>query len=148
MKNSLAIGCDHRGLALKHKIASWILPPANSRFGVSLINDVGTHDSNKMDYPDVVKIFSNTIKKRTHGILICGSGFGMSIAANRHKHIRTAVCRSVKEVKIARQHNNINVLCIGADFTSFWRAKGLIRAFFLTDFEGGRHKKRLQKLSF
>ena len=72
----------------------------------------------------------------------------MSIAANRHKHIRTAVCRSVKEVKIARQHNNINVLCIGADFTSFWRAKGLIRAFFLTDFEGGRHKKRLQKLSF
>ena len=115
MKNSLAIGCDHRGLVLKHKIASWILPPKNSRFGVSLI---------------------------------CGSGFGMSIAANRHKHIRTAVCRSVKEVKIARQHNNINVLCIGADFTSFWRAKGLIRAFFLTDFEGGRHKKRLQKLSF
>ena len=59
MKNSLAIGCDHRGLALKHKIASWILPPKNSRFGVSLINDVGTHDSNKMDYPDIVKIFSN-----------------------------------------------------------------------------------------
>lgn len=143
----LIIGNDHRGVTLKEKLAGWILPPENSRFNVSLINDVGAHNNGIIDYPDVVKKFAPKINPNTLGILICGTGFGVCIAANRHKNIRATVCRSVKEVQMARRHNNINVLCLGADITSFWQARRLVRSFFLTEFEGGRHQKRIQKLS-
>ena len=143
---SLVIGNDHRGVALKEKLASWILPPDNSRFDVSIINDVGAHNSHSVDYPDIVKKFAPKIDVNNNGILICGTGFGVCIAANRYKNIRAVVARSVKEVQLARQHNNVNVLCLGADFTSFWQAKRLIRAFYLTQFEAGRHQKRIKKL--
>jgi len=150
MKYDLVIGSDHRGLTLKHKIANWIMPTGadvSSRFHIDIINDVGAHSDKSVDYPDIVKKFATTKKVSGNGILICGSGFGVSIAANRHKHIRAAVCRSIKDVQMARKHNDINVLCIGADFTSFWQAKSLVRAFFNTQFEGGRHKKRIAKIS-
>ena len=90
--------------------------------------------------------FSNTIKKRTHGILICGSGYGVSIAANRFKDVRAVVCRTPKEAEMARRHNNANVLCLGADFTTTSQAKKIVKTFFTTKFEGGRHQRRVKKL--
>ena len=150
MKYDLVLGSDHRGLMLKLRIAGWIMPAGvdvSSRFLIDVMNDVGAHSDKSVDYPDIVKKFATTKKVSTNGILICGSGFGVSIAANRYKHIRAAVCRSVKDVQMARKHNNINVLCIGADFTSFWQAKRLVRAFFNTQCEGGRHQKRNAKIS-
>ena len=80
------------------------------------------------------------------GILICGSGYGMSIAANRHPLVRAVVCRSAKEAEMARLHNDANVLCLGADFTTTNQAKKICKAFFTTKFEGGRHKKRIQSI--
>ena len=150
MKYDLVLGSDHRGLTLKQKIAGWFVPTGadvSSRFLVDTINDVGAYSDKSVDYPDIVKKFAKTKKVSANGILICGSGFGVSIAANRHKHIRAAVCRSVKDVQMARKHNDINVLCIGADFTSFGQAKRLVRAFFNTQFEAGRHKTRIEKIS-
>ena len=141
--NTLVIGSDHRGLSLKQQLCEWLLP----RFLIANIHDVGAHTDDSVDYPDIVKKFATKKKKYTHGILICGSGFGVSIAANRHKHIRAIVGRSVKDVRMSRKHNDTNVLCIGADFTGTWQAKRLIRAFFNTEFEGGRHSKRIQKIT-
>ena len=83
----------------------------------------------------------------THGILICGSGFGVSTAANRYKHIRATPCRTSKDVEMARRHGDINVLCLGADFTTKRQAGKLVNTFFTTRFEGGRHKRRIQKLN-
>ena len=149
-KTTLVIGSDHRGLNLKHKLCEWLMPThpdVSSLFLIDTIQDVGAHDEKSVDYPDIVRKFATRKKQHTHGILICGSGFGVSIAANRHKHIRAIVGRSVKDVSMARKHNDANVLCIGADFTGTWRAKRLIRAFFNTEFEGGRHAKRIEKIT-
>ena len=149
-KNTLILGSDHRGLNLKHSIYSWLMPDnpdVSSRFDIDIIKDVGAYDDKRVDYPDIVKKFAREKKNATHGILICGSGFGVSIAANRHKHIRAIVGRSVRDVSMSRRHNDANVLCIGADFTGTWQAKRLVRAFFCGEFEGGRHAQRIRKIT-
>ena len=110
----------------------------------------------KEDYPRIVQKFlmeyATPDKKEAgwqvydRGILICGSGYGMSIAANRHPLVRAVVCRSAKEAEMARLHNDANVLCLGADFTTISKAKKICEAFFTTKFEGGRHKKRIESI--
>ena len=94
----------------------------------------------------MIKEFGKNFDIYTHGILICGSGYGVSIAANRFKDVRAVVCRTSKEAEMARRHNNANVLCLGADFTTTSQAKKIVKTFFTTKFEGGRHQRRVKKL--
>lgn len=146
---SVSIGSDHRGLELKNYVYNYMVPNTDeevTKFNISVIQDVGAYDTKSVDYPDIVKEVASDLEFQSHGILICGSGFGVTIAANRYSHIRAANCRTVKDVEMARKHNNINVLCMGADFVTKDIAWQLIQAFFNTKFEGGRHAKRLDKL--
>ena len=149
--NQLVIASDHRGMKLKDFITQWVTPLDDNfatRYDISVFMDQGVYDDKKkVDYPDIVKSIAETMEYHTHGILVCGSGYGVCIAANRFKHIRAATCRTVQEVEMARKHNNINVLCLGADFTSQNKAKRMVKAFFETKFEGGRHLTRVKKLS-
>lgn len=144
----LILGSDHRGRDLKYEISDWLSgdDETGTLFNIATMWDCGTHKTSSCDYPDVVKKFGGYFDIYTHGILVCGSGYGVSIAANRFKHIRANVCRTVQEVKAGRQHNDMNVLCIGADFTSFSQSKQLISTFIKTEFEGGRHLRRVKKL--
>ena len=146
----LIMGSDHRGLELKDKLLDYISPDdinGETNFDVAVIQNLKPHEAGKsVDYPDVVKEFGKNFDIYTHGILICGSGYGVSIAANRFKDIRAVVCRTPKEAEMGRRHNNANVLCLGADFTTTSQAKKIVKAFFTTDFEGGRHQRRVKKL--
>ena len=146
----LIMGSDHRGLELKDKLLDFISPDdinGETKFDVAVIQNLRPHEAGKsVDYPDVVKEFGKSFDIYTHGILICGSGYGVSIAANRFKDIRAVVCRTPKEAEMARRHNNANVLCLGADFTTTSQAKKIVKTFFTTDFEGGRHQRRVKKL--
>lgn len=146
----LIMGSDHRGLELKDKLLDYISPDdinGETKFDVAVIQNLRPHEAGKsVDYPDVIKEFGKSFDIYTHGILICGSGYGVSIAANRFKDIRAVVCRTPKEAEMARRHNNANVLCLGADFTTTSQAKKIVKAFFTTDFEGGRHQRRVKKL--
>tara|TARA_Y100000588_G_C14213214_1_gene907600 strand:+ start:697 stop:1161 length:465 start_codon:yes stop_codon:yes gene_type:complete len=146
----LILGSDHRGLELKHELLDWISPDDienETKFDVAVIQNLKPHDNKKpVDYPDVLKEFGHYFDIYNHGILICGSGFGMCIGANRFKNVRAVVCRDVFDVEQARQHNNMNVLCMGADYTDFDTAKYMVEAFFTEKFEGGRHLRRVKKL--
>ncbi len=146
----LIMGSDHRGLELKDKLLDYISPDdinGETKFDVAVIQNLRPHEAGKsVDYPDVIKEFGKSFDIYTHGILICGSGYGVSIAANRFKDIRAVVCRTPKEAEMARRHNNANVLCLGADFTTTSQAKKIVKTFFTTDFEGGRHQRRVKKL--
>ncbi len=146
----LILGSDHRGLELKHELLDWLSPDdieSDTKFDIAVLQNLKPHEAGKsVDYPDVVKEFGHYFDKDNHGILICGSGFGVCIAANRFKDVRAVVCRDVFDVEQARQHNDMNVLCIGADYTDFETAKYMVEAFFTEKFEGGRHQRRVKKL--
>ena len=141
----LIMGSDHRGLELKDKLLDYISPDdinGETKFDVAVIQNLRPHEAGKsVDYPDVIKEFGKSFDIYTHGILICGSGYGVSIAANRFKDVRAVVCRTTKEAEMARRHNNANVLCLGADFTTTSQAKKIVKTFFTTKFEGGRHQR-------
>lgn len=138
----IAIGADHAGVELKNRIKDKL--SKNNQ-----ITDCGTDNSDSVDYPDFAgKVCQEIIKGRSEmGVLICGSGIGMSIAANRHKQIRAALCHNAETAKLSRQHNNANILVIGARTTSESDIMQAVDAFFSTDFEGGRHQRRVDKLS-
>ena len=144
------MGSDHRGLEHKDKLLDYISPDdinGETKFDVAVIQNLRPHEAGKsVDYPDVIKEFGKSFDIYTHGILICGSGYGVSIAANRFKDVRAVVCRTPKEAEMARRHNNANVLCLGADFTTTSQAKKIVKTFFTTKFEGGRHQRRVKKL--
>ena len=146
----LIMGSDHRGLELKNKLLDWISPDdieTTTKFDIAVIQNLRPHEAGKsVDYPDVIKQFGKSFDIYTHGILICGSGYGVSIAANRFKDVRAVVCRTPKEAEMSRRHNNANVLCLGADFTTISQAKKIVKTFFTTKFEGGRHQRRVKKL--
>lgn len=136
------IASDHAGYALK---ASIILSlQANYQ-----IEDCGTHSEEKVDYPDYAHTVCQHMQthKNSMGILLCGSGIGMSIAANRSPHIRAALCDTEKRTILARCHNDANVLCLGARFITSDEAVRCALAFLNTPFEEGRHLLRLQKLN-
>lgn len=135
------IGSDHAGFELK----SFIL---NELSFEHAFTDLGTKSADSVDYPVFAKQVTNSILSNTDsiGILICATGIGMSIAANRHRGIRAALCRSTKDVKLARHHNNANVLVLGAANISADEALEMIRAFLSTTFDGGRHENRINQL--
>lgn len=145
----LVIGSDHRGYELKEVVTKHLIPiDKDIEKDISTFMDCGCYDPDKsVDYPDVVKSLAQEIDGTFNmGILICGSGLGVCIAANRYKNIRAVTVRSVKEAQMARLHNNANVLCLGADFTNKPTALRIVDAFLTTEFEGGRHQKRLDKI--
>ena len=109
--------------------------------------DLGTFSEERVDYPDYAKKLALSVKKKSFlGILICGSGIGVSIAANRFKKIRAAVCYNQISASLARKHNNANVLCLGARLISLKNAQKIVYTFISTKFEGGRHINRVNKL--
>eukprot|EP01035_Chromulina_nebulosa_P018438 gene18438-24144_t len=116
--------------------------------GFEVIDD-GPFSDDSVDYPDYADVVCNRLKTDAtgQGILICGSGIGMSIAANRYSEIRAALCHSDSEVKLARKHNDANVLCLGARVISFQAAIDCVEAFLMTNFEGMRHTARVNKLN-
>lgn len=139
----IAIGCDHAGIELK-KIICDTLANRFIRF-----TNFGTNDSKSVDYPDFAKQVAEFVQQDPDnhiGILICGTGIGMSIVANRYSNIRAAVCYSVYTTEMSRKHNNANIMCIGSRTTTSEIAKSLIEIFLSTTFEGGRHQSRLDKI--
>ena len=136
------ISSDHAGYNLKEQI--------KKRFKNKYIfQDLGTDTSSKsVNYPDYAHKLCKKISKssKNMGILVCGSGLGMSMAANRHKKIRAAVCYSVKNTKLSRLHNNANIITLGSRLTKKNTAFKCIDVFMKTKFEGGRHNKRVKKI--
>ncbi len=140
MKNkSIIIGSDHAGFQLKNKIKSYL---EELEFSVT---DIGCYTEESVDYPVIAKelvqkIINNEFER---GILICGTGIGMSICANRFKNIRAVVCSDTTSAKYSRLHNNSNVLCFGARIVGESLAKDICNIWINTEFEGNRHQKRL-----
>lgn len=146
----LVVGSDHRGYKLKTEIEKHLVPiDKDIERDITTFLDCGCYDPNtSVDYPDVVKSLALEMKcVFNRGILVCGSGFGVAIAANRYPHIRAVTVRTPREAEMARLHNDANVLCLGADFTSKKDAFKIIDKFLTTKFEGGRHQKRIDKMS-
>ncbi len=137
----IAIGCDHRGLNLKQFVIKLIAEAEHS------YEDCGCYTTDSTDYPDIAKKVAEAVTRGYFecGILICSTGIGMSIAANKVKGIRAALCHDVFSARRARQHNDANILCLGAQ-----EEQGLIpeivEAFLTHEFEGGRHWRRLNKI--
>ena len=136
------IASDHAGFNLKRSIIS--------KFSRKLkFEDLGVNSSNKsVNYPEYAHKLCRKVSKRTNniGILVCGSGMGMSLAANKHKKIRAALCYSIKNTKLSRLHNNANIITLGARLINKNTAFKCITTFMNTKFEGGRHTKRVKKI--
>jgi ribose 5-phosphate isomerase B len=136
------ISSDHAGYNLKEQIKKKFI----KRY---IFEDLGTNDSkNSVNYPDYAHKLCRKVSSSSKniGILVCGSGIGMSMAANRHKKIRAAVCYSAKNTRLSRLHNNANIITLGARLTKKNTAFKCIEVFINTNFEGGRHKKRVRKI--
>ena len=148
MNIDLVLASDHRGLELKEHITKWVVPIDDTevRSNITMFHDVGTYTPDSVDYPDIVKLFASEMETFNRGILVCGSGMGMSMAANKHKKIRAAMCYSIKNTKLSRLHNNANIITLGSRLTKKNTAFKCIEAFINTKFEGGRHKKRVKKI--
>ena len=140
MKSIIAIGCDHAGFELKEEILN--------KYNSYNFLDLGCFSSESVDYPDFghavgLAVYNN---KADYGIVICGSGIGISIAANKIKNIRAALCTTVEHARLSRLHNDANVLALGARLTDNKEIYNIIDAFFNTEFEGGRHLTRIEKI--
>ena len=141
MAQNIHIGCDHAALDLKNIIIRQL-----EERGLT-VTDHGTYTPESCDYPDIAHDVAQAVEKETGtGILLCGTGIGMSMAANHHKGIRAALCTKELHAKFARRHNDANILCLGARMTGVELAKAIVEAFLTTDFEGGRHKRRIDKI--
>ena len=136
------LASDHAGFKLKDKIKRFLIKKGNT------VLDLGTKNTNSVDYPDYAHLLSKKMKnnKSQFGILICGSGIGMDMAANKHKNIRAALCYNIKSTKLSRQHNNANVMAIGARLIKGKIALMCVSTFLKTEFVGGRHIKRIKKI--
>jgi ribose 5-phosphate isomerase B len=138
----LALGSDHAGFALKQ-----LLKTSLQQWGISF-EDLGTLNEASVDYPDFAHAVASGVAsgKYRFGVLVCGTGLGVSMAANRHKGVRAAVCTDSYAARMARQHNDANVLCLGARIVGPGVAEDVLKAFLDAAFEGGRHAKRVAKI--
>jgi len=139
----IAIGGDHAGFAYKQRLISFLKNAGHE------VLDFGPGSDASVDYPDHVHPLSLAVEKKEAqlGILICGSGNGVAMAANKHQGIRAAICWNKDLAALARQHNDANVICLGARFLAYEYAEGIVQTFLTTDFEGGRHQTRVDKIS-
>ncbi len=143
MKNKVSIGADHGGFFLKNAISESLKSEGFEVF------DKGTFSTDSVDYPDYAKAVCDSINsgESEFGILVCTTGIGMSIAANKIKGIRAALVLNADAAKFSRLHNNANVICLGQKNTSLNDALNFVKIFAETDFEGGRHERRILKFS-
>lgn len=138
----IALGSDHAAYEMKEMTKS-LLQSLNYD-----VIDVGTYSAERADYPDYAKkVCHEVITQNVQGILLCGSGIGVSMAANKYKGIRAALCRSTDDAEMSRKHNDANVLCLGARFNSEVEIKNIIKTWLENSFEGGRHADRIKKFS-
>jgi ribose 5-phosphate isomerase B len=139
----IAIGADHAGLSLKNELVEAIRSRGHE------VRDVGTFSGESVDYPDFASQVARGVGKGEveRGVLVCGTGIGMSIVANKHHGVRAAVCTSEFEARMARAHNDANVLCMGQRVVGPGLAKAILEAFLDAAFEGGRHQKRVDKIN-
>ena len=140
----ITIGSDHGAVALKDEIKTVLADFADIE-----VNDLGTFGDTAVDYPDVAAKVCQTVVngEADRGILLCGTGIGISIAANKIKGIRAALCTDVYSAKMSREHNNANVLAMGGRVTGFGPAGEIVKAWVTTEFAGGRHARRVDKIS-
>jgi ribose 5-phosphate isomerase B len=140
---TIAIASDHAGVDLKS-----ILKEDLAALGFEVL-DLGTQDEQSVDYPDMADALANAIDGQhvSRGVAICGSGIGISMAANRHRNVRAALCHDTLSAKLAREHNDANVLAMGARLIGTETARDCLRTFLNTPFEGGRHQRRVDKMS-
>ncbi len=138
----IAIGSDHAGFDYKKELVGWL---AGKGFQVK---DFGVDENKSVDYPDYAHPVSNSVEsgEAAFGILLCGSANGVCMTANKHQNIRAALCWESEVAKLVRQHNNANIICLPARFIALEFAKSLIEIFISTNFEGGRHERRVEKM--
>ena len=136
----VAIGCDHGGLDLKDTVKSVLIELGHE------IDDQGCNSSESVDYPNFANAVSSLVKDGNceRGILICGTGIGMSMAANRIPGIRAALCHEMFSARMSREHNDANILCLGARVIGQGLAAEIVRTWMTTDFAGGRHQRRIE----
>lgn len=139
----LSIGCDHAGFPYKEAVKEWLKDQGHE------VTDYGTNSEDSVDYPDYVHPVAASIESGTAdiGVLMCGSANGVCMTANKHQGIRAAICWQDEIASLARKHNNANVICIPARFVSQDDAIKMISTFLNTDFEGGRHERRVDKIA-
>lgn len=138
----VAIGSDHAGFEYKSRLSKWL------REQGFVVLDMGVNASNSVDYPDYAHPVANAIENNEagFGILICGSANGVCMTANKHAGIRAALCWQTDVAKVTRQHNNANIICIPARFVAYEYAQQMVEVFMETEFEGGRHQLRVDKI--
>lgn len=139
----IGIGSDHAGLEYKAFLVQWL----NSK-GI-IVKDYGTYSADSVDYPDYAHAVATAVEngEATCGILLCGSANGVAITANKHQQIRAGLCWQNDVALLIRQHNNANIICIPARFVSVYVAQQMVETFINTEFEGGRHATRVNKIA-
>lgn len=143
MNKVIPIGSDHAGFELKKQVIDWLVEQDFEP------HDKGCFSTESVDYPDFGHAVANEVESGLAdlGIVICGSGNGINMTVNKHEKIRGALCWEVEIASLARQHNNANILALPARFISKEKALQIVSAFLTTDFEGGRHQKRIEKIT-
>ena len=136
------MGADHRGVGLKDALKAALVEQGHH------VDDLGTHSTDSVDYPDIAGDVARAVAQGNDqcGILVCGTGIGMSISANKVHGVRAAVVSETTSARLARQHNNANVVCMGAEIVGLGLARDIVETFLATQFEGGRHQRRVDKI--
>ena len=139
----IAIGSDHAGYDYKEELISFL------EGREILFTDFGTHNKDSVDYPDFAHPVAKAVEsgEASFGILICGTANGVAITANKHQHIRAAICWGEEIAKLVREHNDANIICIPSRFVREGDAEKMVQIFMTTAFEGGRHKNRVEKIA-
>jgi len=139
----IAIGADHAGVALKDQLKQWLIERGDT------VDDRGTYTTESVDYPDYAAAVGRAVAegRADRGVLVCGSGIGMAMAANKIAGIRAAAVIDEASARLCREHNDANVLTLGARLTAVDEARELVRIFLVTEYQGGRHQLRIDKIS-
>lgn len=143
MSKKIAVGGDHAGFHLKEQLVKMLESEGHE------VKDFGPFSTDSADYPDFVHPLCEAIEQGAYefGVLICGSGQGVTITANKHQKVRAALCWDTDLAEVTRQHNNSNVICLAARWTAPALAETMVKTFISTAFEGGRHQRRVDKIS-
>ncbi len=143
MMQKIAIGADHAGFEYKELLKKWLVSNGYE------VKDFGTYSTDSADYPDFAHPVANAVEKKESnlGLLVCGSANGVAITANKHQGIRAAICWNEELAALARQHNDANILCLPARYISENLAEKILDRFLHSSFEGGRHERRVGKIS-
>jgi ribose 5-phosphate isomerase B len=143
MMEKIAIGADHAGVEYKDQLKKWL-----EKNGYP-VKDFGTFSTESVDYPDFAHPVASAVESKEFalGLLLCGSANGVAITANKHQGVRAALCWNEEVAELARHHNNANIVCIPARFVSYEQAEKILDRFLHSSFEGGRHERRVDKIS-